>query len=88
MRSAVQSCVPLPENQALTKKFASAFFLPLSVNFSLQGIEEGGGMGSVHLGVVELEGDGEGGFEEAFPVFSPDHEGVVENAAVHADGSV
>ena len=29
MRSAVQSCVPLLENQALTKKFASAFFICL-----------------------------------------------------------
>ncbi len=59
-----------------------------SVNLSLQGIEEGGGMGAVHLGVMELEGDGEDGFEETFPVLSPDHEGVVEDAAVHSYRSV
>ncbi len=57
MRSPVQSWVPLPENQALTKKFASAFSFHslIIVYLSLQGIEESGGVGAVHLGVVELE---------------------------------
>ena len=51
-------------------------------------MEEGGGMSAVHLGMMELKGDSEDGFKEAFPVFSPYHKGVVEYAAIHTDRSV
>ena len=59
-----------------------------AVDFFLQVVQEKGGVGSVHLGVVELEGNGEEGPEEVAAVFAPYHEGVVEYAAVHAHGSV
>jgi len=45
-------------------------------------------VGAVHLGVVELERNGQSRFQEAFAVAAPDDEGVVEDAAVHADGAV
>lgn len=41
-------------------------------------------MGAVHLGVVELEGDGERPPPEVPSVLAPDEEGVVVYAAVHA----
>lgn len=45
-------------------------------------------MGTVHLGVVELERDGERGLEQAAYVPAPDEERVAEDAAVHADCAV
>ena len=42
----------------------------------------------VHLCVVELEGDGQLVAEPFLPVSSPDEERIVEDAAVHAYGSV
>ena len=45
-------------------------------------------MGAVHLGVVELQGDGEAIAQEAPAIAAPNEEGVVENTAVHAHGSV
>ena len=54
----------------------------------LQFVEEAGGMGAVHLGVVELEGDLEGRPEEAAFVAGPNKERIVVDAAVHADCAV
>ena len=45
-------------------------------------------MGTVHLGVMELEGDGEGISEKFLAVFAPDDKGIIENAAVHAHSTV
>ena len=45
-------------------------------------------MGAVHLCVMKLEGDGEFIAEEGFSILSPDNKGIVEYAAVHADGAV
>lgn len=50
----------------------------------MQRFQEAGGVGTVHLGVVELEGDGECPLPEVPPVLAPDEEGVVVYAAVHA----
>lgn len=57
-------------------------------DYSLQFVEEAGGMGAVHLGVVELEGDLEGRPEEVAFVAGPNKERIVEDAAVHADCAV
>ena len=45
-------------------------------------------MGTVHLRVVELEGDGQFVAQPFLPVSSPDEERIVEDAAVHTYGSV
>ena len=45
-------------------------------------------MRAVHLGMVELERQLQRCSEKPLAVFSSDEEGVVENATVHADGSV
>lgn len=45
-------------------------------------------MGAVHLCVMELKRHGQGGSEPSPAVSAPDQEGVVEDAAVHPDGSV
>lgn len=52
------------------------------------GYEEAEGVGTVHLGVMELERQLQRRFENAPVVPAPDEEGGVENAAVHADGTV
>ena len=58
------------------------------VDFLLNELQEACGVRAVHLRVVKLEGDGQCGAQEAAPVFAPDEEGVVEQAAVHAHGAV
>ena len=45
-------------------------------------------MGAVHLGVVKLEENGQMIPEAFLPVFAPDQKGIVENAAVHTDGTI
>lgn len=45
-------------------------------------------MCAVHLRVVELKGYPERGFENPLAVSAPDNERIIENAAVHADGTV
>ena len=40
-------------------------------------------MGSIHLGMVELEGDCQGGLEKAPFILAPDGKRVIEDAAVH-----
>ena len=45
-------------------------------------------MGAVHLGVMELEGDGETCPEKPFFIFAPNHKWIIENAAVHPYSTV
>ena len=45
-------------------------------------------MGSIHLSVVELKGDGQLIVKPFAAVFAPDDKRIVENAAIHADCSV
>ena len=45
-------------------------------------------MGSIHLSVVELEGDGQLIVKPFAAVFAPDDKRIVENAAIHADCAV
>ncbi len=47
-----------------------------SVNGFLQPVEEARGLETVHLGVVELERDGQRRFEEPSAVFAPSQEGI------------
>ena len=54
------------------------------VDCLLEAVEEAGGFEAVHLGVVELEGDGQRGLEEPPPVFAPSQEGVGEHLGVDA----
>ena len=54
----------------------------------LEGVEKTGGMGAVHLRMMELERDGERRPEQPPPVSAPDHERIVENTAVHAHRTV
>ena len=54
------------------------------VDCLLEAVEEAGGFEAVHLGVVELEGDGQRGLEESPPVFAPSQEGVGEHLGVDA----
>lgn len=44
-------------------------------------------MGTVHLRVMKLKGDCQRCFEPASTVASPYQDGIVEDAAVHSDGS-
>ena len=45
-------------------------------------------MGTIHLGVVELKGDGQIISEPFLFVTSPDEERVIENSAVHTNSTV
>ena len=45
-------------------------------------------MGSIHLSVVELKGDGQLIVKPFAAVFAPDDKRIVENAAIHADCAV
>ena len=54
----------------------------------LQVVQESRCVRAVHLGVMELERNGQRAFSKAVPVFSPNQERIVEYAAVHADCSV
>ena len=59
-----------------------------SIDFVLQIFQESACVGTVHLGVMELEGNGQGISEQLFPVTAPEDKGIVENAAVHAYNAV
>ena len=48
----------------------------------LQFFQEAGGVLSVHLGVMKLEGDGERGLQPAFAIATPGQEWVIEDAAI------
>ena len=45
-------------------------------------------MRAVHLGMMEMEGDGERGLQPAFAVTTPCQEGIGEDAAVLVDDAV
>ena len=62
--------------------------LPQGVDLLLQPFEKGCGVGAVHLGMMELEGDCQGGLEKAPFIFAPDGKRVIEDAAVHAHCAV
>ena len=57
-------------------------------DFPLQQFEEAGGVGSVHLGVMELEGDGKECLKPWSMVASPDEEWIVEDSTVHPYRSI
>ena len=48
----------------------------------LQFFQEAGGVLSVHLGVMKLEGDGERGLQPTFAITAPSQEGIVEDTAI------
>ena len=54
------------------------------VDFLLQILQKSAGMGAVHLGVMELEGNRQFVAEPLLPVSAPEQEGVVIDTAVHA----
>ena len=58
------------------------------INCLLKFFQKTGGLATVHLGVVELEGDGQGCLEPAFAVSAPRHKGIVEDAAILIDEAV
>ena len=58
------------------------------VDFFLEIGQKSAGVGTVHLSVVELEGEGQGVPEQLLFIPAPDQEGIVENAAVHAYSTV
>lgn len=43
---------------------------------------------AVHLRVMELKGKFQGRPEKPLVIFAPDDKGIIENTAVHADGTV
>ena len=58
------------------------------VNLFLHYGEETGSVGAIHLGVMELEGYGEHCLPPLALVLAPYEEGVIEDAAIHAHGTV
>ncbi len=54
----------------------------------LKQIKEPRGMGTVHLGMMELERHGQGCPEQPPAVSAPYHKRIVEHTAVHPDSSV
>jgi len=64
------------------------FLLVQSVDFPLQIGKESACMGTIHLCVVELEGDGQIIPEQLLSISAPKQERVVENTAVHANHTV
>lgn len=47
-----------------------------------------GGMTAVHLGMMELHGDGKPHLEPTFAIATPSQEGVIENTRVLVDDAV
>ena len=62
--------------------------LPQGVYLCLQPLKKSSSMGAVHLGMMELERDGQGRLEKAPFILAPDRERIVEDAAVHAHSAV
>ena len=56
--------------------------------FFLQHVQEAPCMGTIHLGVVELKGDGQIISEPFLFVTPPDDERVIKNATVHSNSTV
>ena len=59
-----------------------------TIDFLLQVCQKSAGVGTVHLGVVELEGDGKIVSEQLLLIPAPDQKRIVENPAVHTHGAV
>ena len=59
-----------------------------AVDLGLQPVQKPGGFGAVHLGVVELEGQGQPGPEPFPAVAAPDQEGIVVDAGVDVHRAV
>lgn len=53
-----------------------------SINGFLQPVEEARRLETVHLGVLELERDGQGRFEESSAVFAPGQERIGEQFGI------
>ena len=66
--------------------FLREFFY--AIYCALQGIEECCCLSTVHLDVMELEGDGERGPQPALAVSSPHHHGVAELVGVLVDDAI
>ena len=63
--------------------------LPLQrFDLRLQQVQKPCRVGTVHLGMMELERDGQGCPEKAPFILAPDRERVIEDAAVHAHSAV
>lgn len=62
--------------------------LPQGVYLCLQPFEKGCGVGAVHLGMMELEGDCKSGLEKTPFILAPDGKRVIEDATVHAHCAV
>lgn len=66
-----------------------AWKLPLQmVDDLLQILEILGGMTAIHLGMMELHGDGKPHLEPTFAIATPSQEGVIENTRVLVDDAV
>lgn len=74
-------------SQRQQAKFDATLLLQ-PIDFLLEKVKKAGSVGTVHLSVVKLKWHGEGGLEPVFTVSSPNHERVIEYAAVHADCAV
>ena len=59
-----------------------------TIDDPLQFFQELGGVGTVHLGVMKLEGDGQGGLQPTFTIAAPGEEGIGKDAAVLIDDAV
>ena len=53
-----------------------------SANLLLQRFQEAGGMGTIHLHMMELEGDGQGCSPKASPILSPHHHRIAKQIGV------
>ena len=65
------------------------FLLPLHhIYLPLQDIKKLRGVGTVHLGMVELERYGQCGLKQPTLVLAPNHKRIVENAAIHTHRTI
>ena len=51
-------------------------------NLSLQRFQEAGGMSTIHLHMVELEGDREGRAPKTLPILPPQHHRIAKQVGV------
>lgn len=76
------------ESNIAALSFTRMYTLLQTIDFSLQVSQEPACVGAVHLGVVELEGDGQIVPEQLLSISAPEEKGIVENTAVHANHAV
>ena len=69
-------------NAGLFRNKAGLLFPLDCIDCPLQFFQEPGGVLAVHLGVMELEGDGQRCLQPSFAITAPDQEGAVEDAAI------